>query len=205
MMDATKGAITLGLVFSLGLGTGWMLWRPKPAPPAVYHPPIQQGDGSQVIEVKPDAHVKPPHQIPHGATVEDEVQVVVQPNQPAAPASLPPSGSVALEPSRPCPPVTVDLSVIRMADGTRRVVASSPDGSILRAVQIPVEAAKPQSKMLKWAAGPSWNPSDRTYGAWVERDAGPLRFGADLYQVREPIAAGGRLSVAGMIRIGIRF
>lgn len=199
----------MGVVFTLGILTGWMLWRPKPAPQAAPQPAIHQTDGSTVLEVKPDAHAKPPHQIPHGGTVEDVVHVTVQPLPAVDPVSPLPSSSGASVPSDParppCPPVTVDLSLIRMEDGTRRVVASSPDGQIVGAVHIPVEAAKPQPKVLKWSAGPSWNPADRTYGAWVERDLGPMRLGVDLHQVREPLAAGGRVSWAGMLRAGVRW
>ncbi len=208
MISRTKVAFAgalVGLGIALGLGIGWKMWRPKPIPPAIYQPPIHQADGSQVIEVKPDAHAKPPHLIPHGATVEDVVHVVVQPNQPAPPASLPPSGSVALEPSRPCPPVTVDLSILRMEDGSRRVVASSPDGTILSAVQIPVEAAKPQPKVLKWAAGGSWNPQDHTYGGFVDRDFAFVRVGAEILQQRAPVVAGGGITWATQIKVGIRF
>lgn len=204
MNDATKGAVVLGTAFSLGLGAGWMLWRPKPTPPAIYQPAIQQQDGSTVLEVKPDAHAKPPHQTPHGGTVEDIVHVTVLPN--VEPVSPLPSGSVVSAPSRPpCPPVTVDLSLVRMDDGTRRVVASSPDGQIIGAVHIPVEAAKPQPKTLKWAAGGLWNPADRTYGAFIDRDVAFLRVGAEVFQQREPIILGGRVTWAGQIKVGIRF
>jgi hypothetical protein len=214
MNDTQKGliawAVILAVGIAAGLGIGWKLWRPKPGPVPTHQPAIQQADWSQVLEVKPDQHAKPPHQVPHGAVVEDVVHVTVQPNQPAVPPVSPhPSNSgasVPVEPAKPpCPPVRVDLSLLRMEDGTRRVVASSPDGQIVGAVHIPVEAAKPQPKVLKWAAGPSWNPADRTFGAWLERDAGPLRLGVDLHQVREPITAGGRVTWAGMIRAGIRF
>jgi hypothetical protein len=98
----------------------------------------------------------------------------------------------------------VDLTLVRLPDQSRRVVASSPDGVVIGGVDIPVETAVPQ-RVLKWAAGPSWNPSDRTFGAWIERDAGFLRLGADLYQVREPLVAGGRITWTGFIRVGIRF
>jgi hypothetical protein len=208
MIGTTKAYLAgapLALGIVLGLGIGWKLWSPKPTPPAIYRPPIQQADGSQVIEVKPDAHAKPPHQIPHGATVEDVVHVVVQPSQPDPPASLPPSGSVALEPSRPCPPVTLDLSIVQLPDGTRRVVASSPDGKILSAVQIPAEAARPPAKVLKWAAGCLWNPQDHTYGGFVDRDFAFIRLGAEVIQQRAPVIAGGGLTWGTQIKVGIRF
>jgi hypothetical protein len=202
--DTTKRLIAWTLAFAAGLWTGWMLWRPETPKPETYAPPVRQQDGSLVLERKPQEDAKPAQTVPKGAKVERIVQVVVQPSQPVHPALLPPSGSVALEPNRSCPPVRVDLTLVRMPDQSRRVVASSPDGQVIGGVDIPVEAAAPQ-RVLKWAAGPSWNPADRTFGAWIERDAGFLRLGADLYQVREPLAAGGRTTWAGFIRAGIRF
>jgi hypothetical protein len=210
--DAQKGLVACVLIFGAGLGTGWMLWRPKTPKPEIYAQPMRQQDGSLVLERKPDAHAKPPHQIPHGAMVEDVVHVVVQPH--ASPVLSPPSASGASgeeqkapdsTPARPpCPPVHVDLTLVRMPDQSRRVVASSPDGVVIGGVDIPVETAVPQ-RVMKWAVGPSWNPADRTFGAWIERDAGFLRIGADLYQVREPLTAGGRTTWTGFIRVGIRF
>ena len=37
------------------------------------------------------------------------------------------------------PPVTVDLSLVREKDGSKRVVASSPDGAIVSGLDIPIE------------------------------------------------------------------
>jgi hypothetical protein len=184
-----------------------MLWRPKTPKPETYAPPMRQQDGSLVLERKPQEDAKPAQQVPKGAKVERIVQVTVQPH--ASPVLSLPSVSGASDsasaPARPpCSPVRVDLTLVRMPDDSRRVVASSPDGQVVGGVDIPVEAAATQ-RVLKWAAGPSWNPADRTFGAWIERDAGFLRMGADLYQVREPLVAGGRTTWAGFIRAGIRF
>jgi hypothetical protein len=205
--DIQKGLIAWALAFAAGLGTGWTLWRPETPKPETYAPPVRQPDGSLVLERKPQEDAKPAQTVPKGAKVERIVQVTVQPH--ASPVLSPPSVSGASDsanaPARPpCPPVRVDLTLVRMPDQSRRVLASSPDGQVIGGVDIPVEAAVPQ-RALKWAAGPSWNPSDRTFGAWIERDAGFLRLGADLYQVREPLAAGGRTTWAGFIRAGIRF
>ena len=204
------------LIFVAGMGAGWMLWSPekkqKVDPPAQAQ---RQEDGSLVLERKPDPAAKPAQKVPKGARVERVVQVVVQPSaQPVEP--LRPSGSDAsvgdnLTPTEPVstayklPPVRVDLSLIRMPDKTLRVLVSSPDGTVLDGVDIPVEAGPPLPRRLLWAAGASYDPGNRTYGGWVERDLGPLRVGADVLQVREPLAAGGRVGWAGLIRAGIRF
>lgn len=208
MNDISKGLLAWALIFAAGLGTGWMLWGTKTPKVETYARAQRQQDGSLVLERKPQPDAKPAQQVPKGAKVERVVQVVVQPSaQPVEP--LRPSASDAsagdLTPERPpCPPVRVDLTLVRMQDQTRRVLASSPDGVVIGGVDIPVETAAPV-RTLKWAAGGSYNPADRTFGAWAERDLGPLRVGADLIQVRQPVIAGGGITWAGMIRAGIRF
>lgn len=209
MNDVQKGltvwGVILGVGIAAGLGIGWKLWSPKPGPVATPQPAIHQTDGSQVLEVKPDPHAKPPHQIPHGATVEDVVHVTVQPTQPAV-VPLPPSGSGAsvgdnLTPTQPtkppCPPVRVDLTLLRMEDGTRRVVASSPDGEIVGAVHIPVEAARPQPRPLKWAAGIDYTamPWGDIKSIVAQRTWGPLTLGAHAGTVH--IAPPGMGSIRG--------
>ena len=186
------------------MALGWMLWRPKPPKPEPYAPAVVQQDGSLVLERKPMPDAKPAQQVPKGARVERVVQVKVQPRNatPTAATGTPGSGPVNVLPE--LPPVTVDLSLVRMPDQTRRVIASSPDGTIVGGVDIPVEAAR-QARALKWSAGGTWNPADRSWGAWVQRDVGPVVLGADALQVRDPVQAGGRLRWVGLVRAGIRW
>ena len=187
------------------MALGWILWRPKPIPPETYAPQAQQQDGSLALERKPQADAKPAHEIPKGAKLERIVQVKVQPRNatPTAAPATPGPGPVSVPPVLPLP-VTVDLSLVRMPDQTRRVIASSPDGEVIGGVDIPVEAAPPV-RSLKWAGGGLWNPSDRTWGAWVQRDLGPAVVGVDAFQVREPVTVGGTARWAAHLRLGIRF
>lgn len=225
MNEATKGGILVGgllaVGIALGLTIGWKLWKPKPAPVETAAPAARQADGSLVLERKPDAAAKPAQELPKGAKVERIVQVTVQPKavQPLPGIPTPGSGGApeartpGMDPASapgnpgttsPCPPVRVDLTLVRMPDQTRRVIASSPDGTVVGGVDIP-EAPQPQPRVLKWAAGGSWNPADHTYGAWVDRDAAFLRLGAEVNQVRAPALAGGATSYEARIRVGIRF
>ena len=87
-----------------------------------------------------------------------------------------------------CPKVSVDLSLVRESNGMKRVVASSPDGQIVGAVDIPVETAAPIEDH-PWAVGASYNPTNQTGGIWVERDIGRIRVGVDLNQSRPNLAA----------------
>lgn len=221
MTDATKGGILvtslLAVGIAVGLGIGWELWQPKPPKVETYAPQVRQRDGSLVLERKPmapedAAKVVPLPQLPKGVKVERQVQVVVRPNPPAEPVSPLPSGSGAStgdnltpdhigEPTELIHPVRVNLALVRMPDQTRRVIASSPDGEVVGGVDIP-EAPAVQTKTLKWAAGGSWNPADKTWGGWVERDVAFVRVGADVFQQRD---FNGRVTWAGMVRAGIRF
>jgi hypothetical protein len=82
----------------------------------------------------------------------------------------------------------VDMTLVRMPDGTRRVIASSPNGDIKpgASVDIPVENAAPQ-KVLHHAIGIRYALStdgSRAYGPAYDYDAGFLRMSGDLCYAR---------------------
>ncbi len=179
-----------------GLLIGWGLWRPTASvvdPPA---PPLRQGDGSLVLERTAPTKEPPPHEIPKGGREERRVSVVVKPPRGVVVRTEPPESvhvpqDVDTKPlfstrvdSCDCPPVQVDLSLVRMPDKTRRVVASSPTGEILSGVDIPFEtAAAPRA--LPWAAGVTIS-ADQQLGGFIDRDLGPFRFGIDFKIQRDP-------------------
>lgn len=169
----------------------WMSIHPATMPvPAA--PAVQQADGSLMLErqaTTPTA--QPKQQIPRRAKVERVASVTVQ-------ADAPPPDA-----GQPCPPVTVDLSLIREPDGARRILASSPDGQIVGGIDVPVEPITLPAPAKRWAAGLSWSPIDGTSGIWIERDVWRARFGFDLNQ-----SAGVHTSATGLdarVRIGIAF
>lgn len=178
-------ALAVGLALLVAWGC-WELWKPTPRRPEVYHPAVAQSDGSVVLETKPDPTAKPKQVIPKGAKVERTASVTVQPTATITPPvvhggyyNYSSSQPVA---ATPCPPVTVDLSLVRMPDQSRRVVASSPDGAVVGGVDIPVEDAAPPPAPKLWAAGIAVDPLRRTGGVFVDRDLGFLRLGAQLNQ-----------------------
>lgn len=191
-------AAVCGLIFLfgaiLGLCLGYGIYHVAPAVPETYAAPIVQRDGSQVLERKPDAEAKAAHQMPAGATLERIVRVKVQPK----PAGLPEQHSLAGPGVKPdCPPVDVDLSLVKMPDDSRRVVASSPDGDVVGGVDIPVVPSLSPVPSQLWAAGISYS-SDRNAGAWIDRNMGPFRIGLDIQQ-----ASGS--GIEAQLRLGIRF
>lgn len=155
---------------------------------------VKQPDKSLILARDPEAKAKPAHQIPKGATVERIVKVIVKAKPEAAP-TIPRTSSQWSESDHipdvgnmvDCPPVNLDLSLVRMPDETRRVIVSSQNGDILDGIDIPVEAAKPVSDAKKWGIGGTYF-TNKIWTARVGRDIGPvtisgevLKFGRDEY------------------------
>jgi hypothetical protein len=210
----------LAILILLVMALCWWLWSPTPPVPEVFKPQAVQRDGSVVLEKAPDAEAKHAHAIPKGGKVERVVKVtvqprpVVQPTEPAVPTATAPTASpeptTGQTPQEPeeahvikCPdpePVTVELSLVKMPDQTRRVIASSPDGQVVGGVDIPVQDAEPPPAPKLWAAGLVMNPFRRTGGAFVDRDVGFLRLGVQLNQREE-----GDLPNEGWVKAGVRW
>jgi hypothetical protein len=159
----TPRAIALILALLLAVGAGAWLGRqtvPVMVPEDVSPQPAQSlPSGAVVIERAPVPRAAPKPKRP-GTTVEREISVTVQPDQPE------------------CEPVQVDLQLVQDGAG-RRVVASSPDGVIVGGIDVPVrQIAFEESR--KWAAGVSCEPANckQTAGIWVDRDFDRVRTGA---------------------------
>ncbi|GAA5787314.1 hypothetical protein [Chitiniphilus shinanonensis] len=154
----------------------WLAAASKP-PLEEARPLQRQGDGSVIAARAPSADPgPPPHRLPPGAREERRVAVTVQPPR------VTPVPDASGVPWCDCPPVTVDLSLVQAGDG-RRVVASSRDGVVLDALDIPIEPL-PIAPTLAWAAGLSYGARGEV-GAWVERDLSRLRLGVDVEQDRQ--------------------
>lgn len=181
---------------------GWQLGQPAPVVETAA-PEQRQPDGSVVLERRPDASAKPNQETPPGAKVERVGRVTVQPPAPARKPGR--ESKPCQEIAYPCPSVTVDWSLVREADGGRRFLASSPDGTIVGGVDIPVDTAAQPPAPKRWAAGLSWSPINDTPGAWLERDV-PLfgtaaRFGVDVEQTRTQTTTGADIR----LRVGLAF
>src|SRR3989304_1120568 len=116
------------------LFVGWKLWHKEPVMET------WPADGGVRPERKPDAKAKPAHEVPKDSKVERVVKLEVKSKE-----------------KPDCPSIDVDLSLVRLPDETRRVIASSSNGEILAGVDIPVESARPVSEP-KWAAGLTLSP-----------------------------------------------
>lgn len=171
--------IGIGLALLLAIGLlAWGLIPAKPVPEVITAAPqAVQADHSVIAERAPDAHpAPPPHMLPKGAVEERREKIV------AAPAA----GASSVE---------VDLSLVRV-DGGQRVIASSPDGTISAALDIPIVDAIMPPAPKPWAAGLGYT-TEREVGVWLERDVGRLRFGAEV------LKGAGRPRAE--IRVGVAF
>lgn len=184
-------AALTGIVIGLFIGHS-LYYKPvaKEAPAFA----VKQPDKSLILARDPDAKAKPAHQIPKGATVERIVKVIVkartqQTNPVESTKRSEPDHIADVGKMIDCPPVNLDLSLVRMPDETRRVIVSSQNGDVLDGIDIPVESAKPVSDDKKWSIGAIYY-SNKAYSARVERDLGPTRLSFDLLKSGADIVPG---------------
>jgi len=157
----------------------WAYWPAKPVPEVVAPAPaVRQVDGSIEAARAPDPHpAPPPHIIPKGFHEVRRESVVVAP----APAAS---------------SVEVDLSLVSNG-AEQRVVASSPDGQVLKAIDIPIVPALMPAPARPWAAGLSYD-TRHAVGIWVDRDVGRLVVGGALSRLPDG-------KTEAQVRVGVRF
>lgn len=201
-LRAHWSTVAAGIVMFL---LAWFIYRPKPAPPEPPRPAVRQKDGSLELERAPQlpgapAQLKPAGIIPKGGKIEREIRVTVDPNQGPTPAgkSAEISNGLARDPALPsanaprganshdltplgprCPQVTVDLSLVRMPDQTRRVIASSPNGSVVGGLDVPIDNPK-LPRIPRWTAsalvGYDSSAKRNVFGGAVQYKKGPIVF-----------------------------
>ena len=158
--------LAAGLIFGAGIAAGWKIFRPKPvATVEVAMPAARQADGSLILERAPDAKAVPAQQIPKGAKVERIERIQVRASSVPAAATAPTNGS-----GQPA----AALTPVRMPDDTQRVVASSPDGTIVGGVDIPVSSAPREPKST--AIG-GYDLANKAYLAGYLHKLGPFQVG----------------------------
>lgn len=192
------GAATAGMI--AGLSLGWGLWSGVKTPtPESYAKEIRQKDGSIIAERKPGA-LQPAAEIPKGATVERVVKVTLRPSAtPTGDTAIPGSGAPSATGE-----VTLDLSLVQLADGSHRAIVSSTDGTIRAAVDSPTSTEAP-TKPRVWALGAVvgvGQAGEHTRGLFLERDLGPWRVGVDILR-RTHLQQSP--SWEGLVRVGLRW
>lgn len=162
---AIGATAVLGIVG--GLALGWVVWADKPVPEGP-RPEQRQPDTSLVLERRPTDQVPPaPHEIPKGSREERRVSVTIQP-------------------AEPCPPVDVNLSLVRLPEGDARVVASSSSGEVVGGLDVPLQSPRVSLELPRatWAAGVTY-AGDRAWGALLHRDIWRFRIGLEVNATRD--------------------
>ena len=207
MLNSIKPYLILIAAIALlcaGIWIGYAIWHPrpqiiieKPAPAKVLP------SGHTAIQRAPEAVPSPPAQadakaLGRGATVLREVHFDVKPR----PIPPPPEATQKQHPvSLSCQPVHVDLSLVKLKDGSERVVASAKGGEILNAVDMPVVSLT-QTAQPKWAAGALYDVAHRRYGGFLDRDLGPFRIGVEVMESHNyPTDYG----YTAAVKVGLRF
>lgn len=199
-------AWTLAAGVLLGLAGGFGLWFPRGKPPVeTAQPAVRQKDSSLVLQRAPDATAKPAAIVPKGETVARIVRVDVQgPTQvihdtiqvPATTGPTPAREVVKIDTVH-CDPVKVELTLTDLKDGTHRVIASSPNGTVLgSSLDIPVKNTAPP-RSTPWSVGALYGSSGQ-FGPYVSRELGPVH-------VMGGFVAGGRDSGRALVGIGLRW
>ncbi len=179
----TDRGMPLILIFMVCLGIGHLCWRAwfQPALPldALPKPAAMQADGSLILQRSAPylSPPKAPHLLPAGSKEERRISIAIKPKPLTA---------------NDCAPVHLDLSLVRGEDG-RRVVASSPDGEIISALDLPIAAEGMPTEPKRWAAGASYGVNQQAPGLWLERDLGRVRLGLDLNKADQGIETRVRL------------
>lgn len=193
----------------IGITIGWAIWHPrpqitieKPAPAKVLpsgHTAIQRApEALPSVQAVADAF-----SLDHRAKVVRELHFDVAPiSVPAAAPTVAHEGTQKQHPvSMSCQPVHVDLSLVKLPDGSERVVASAKGGDILNAIDMPVVSLT-QSAQPKWAAGALYDVAHRRYGGFLDRDLGPFRVGVEVMESRNyPTDYG----YTAAVKVGLRF
>lgn len=176
-------ALVMGITF--GLLGGWWLWRPRPTPTEAPAAAVQlTKSGAVAIERKPEAVVPP--------------KIAAAVKELNRKAKLTRAATITVQPTQAgCDAIDIELGVVKLPDDTSRVVVRSDDATVTGGVDIPT-AKEQVVKELKWAAGASYDPVERTYGVFIDRDLGPVRLSAELRQYKERGAT-------ALVRVGIRF
>lgn len=134
--------LTALIVFPLALWLGYVLFHTEERTTVeTFAPGYRQNDarGSYVGDriPTPRQNLQPaPHDIPKGTKEVRRISITVKPEahytEPVKP------GEDGICPTLQCPPVTVDLSLVEEKQGHYRAVASSADGQVISALDIPI-------------------------------------------------------------------
>lgn len=178
-MTKLRWAELAGVLVLVAAVLAWAFWpaapRPENTAPA---PMVRQADGSVIAARSPASQPPAPTaMLPKGAVRERATRIV----------ATPAAGASSIE---------IDTELVRM-DNERRLIVSSPDGTINTAVDIPIDPPPVPPALKPWAAGLAYG-TDHSVGLWVDRDIGKLVLGAQVTRQQDG-------KVQAQLRAGVRF
>ena len=187
-------ALVIGLIGGYAIGWG-VYHQDNTTRPSTEHSAdsSRQRDGSLIIEKVVDTFVTPAQIIPKNVYVERIIKVTVTDTMWRDPVNV--NGELK------CPPCTtqVDLSIVKdKKKNERRVIASSPDGTVVAGIDVPIEESAPVKKH-PWTIGVSGSydviNNTKRVGAYIDRTVGPFRIGGELGGWKEQAYLGARVGV----------
>lgn len=175
--------ISAFIIFALGVTVGfykgYKSYETRDMP--INKPPVTQSDGSVIIQVKTDTIIKTVNQIPKGYTLNGNGKIIIVDTFTTPPTIITVRDTFVICP--PCPQCTTEVNLTMVSkDGLRRIIASSPSGLVVSAIDVPIESEK-VFKEIPWAAGLRYNHgilnTDQLFSIYIQRDLGPFRVGAE--------------------------
>lgn len=182
----------------IGFGLGYAVYHPT-TPLATEKPRseilLPGPGGGRVVEERPAVKLPPPPGLPK-ADVVRTITVEVKPLVAGVVVAPTPTDGKAVEDGYAAEPIKVRLDLIREQDGHLRAVATSENGEVVGALDVPVETrpivvATPSPRMTHWAAEVERViPLDRllapSWGGAIHYEHGPYigGIGANRYEVR---------------------
>jgi len=201
---------------ALGFGLAWKLWGQKTKPTMeTLAPAYRLKDDNLVLGRAPNLHPilpVPQGDLPQGSTVVRVIKVVVQgsPKPPQAPATSQPQPlaqipalPAAQASALPCPPVEVDLTLVKLKDLSYRVIASSPDGHVLpNSVDIPVVPDVPAPVVRLNDLLLNYDPINKVGGLAYVRHWHRVLAGAGVDIVKQTMATGMPTTASVHVTVG---
>lgn len=191
---------SLLLAFGLGLGLGWKLWMGKTT--TVYRevpaPPIKLSNGGEVLEKRVAKSPSIKQELPQGSTVLEEGSIIFEPTKPI-------EDDQHVTPPEPLKQYTINFAVVKLSDNSRRISASSPDGTIVGGVDVVIDPPK-HTEPLRNSAGLVYGTTawgDTAKGVYYDRDWKLFRAGAEL--TRNTYAIASRTGWEARVKFGVNF
>lgn len=202
-MTPLKLSLLSGLIgISVGLTTGWTIYRPKTT--NVIQPEAKserQKDGSLTVAIVKKENLDVVKMDPPKDTTRElrRGQIVLKPET----NSLSQEGRESPLPAIPQTPISLMYTLTEQKDGQTRMTFKADGAEVVSGSEFVIPANNKLYPDLKWSAGFSYDISKRSYGAWVNRNTGPFVVGVQLDGL---YSARGQDQEYGLsVKLGVRF